>query len=151
MPGVTASLISGWPNLALSAAMMKSRHHRQLAAAAQGVARHRRYPRLARGGEPRIAGEEVRPVHVGEGLVRHLLDVRSGGEGAIGAGDHRAALRGIGVVGGEGGGEVRQNLAVEGVQSLGPVEPDQGDGVVRFYDQGLKGHRVVSFGVDGPT
>ena len=49
--------------------------------AAERIARDRGDPRLARRGNLLPAGKEVRGIHVGEQLLLHLLDVRSGGEG----------------------------------------------------------------------
>ena len=107
MPGVTPSLISGWPNFALSAAMMKSAiiatsqpppSAKPATAAIHGL-------RVARDLFP--TGEEVRCVHSREALCLHLLDVGTGGEGLFASGQDQAALAVVGVIGGEGMRSVR--------------------------------------------
>ena len=102
MPGVTPSLISGWPNFALSAAMMKSAIIATSQPPPSAIAGDRGDPRLAGRGDLLPAGEEVRRIHVGEALALHFLDVGAGGEGLFRSGQDQAALAVVGVIGGEG-------------------------------------------------
>ncbi len=87
MPGITPSLISGCPNLALSAAMMRSHCIANLAAAAEREARHRRDYRLAHARDTILVAGEVAEVDVGVGFARHLLDVGPGGKCLLRSGD----------------------------------------------------------------
>ena len=64
MPGITPSVISGWPNLAFSAAMMKSHIIGQLTAATQRVTRDGGNDWLADPGHAFPAREEVLHIHV---------------------------------------------------------------------------------------
>ena len=100
-PGMTPSLISGWPNLALSAARMKSHiiassqpppSAKPATAAIIGLRRLR---------DILPARDEVVEEDVGEGLVLHLLDVGPSGEGLFRAGQHDRADRRIGLERGE--------------------------------------------------
>ncbi len=99
MPGMTPSLISGWPNLALSAAMMKSHiiassqppPSAKPATAAMIGLRTRAQPLLVGG----VVGAE----NVDIGLVRHLLDVGAGREGLVRSGEQDAADVGVGIEG----------------------------------------------------
>ena len=97
MPGMMPSLISGWPNFAVSAAMMKS----HCIASSQP-------PPSAKPATAAITGlrafavasqvaDEVAHEHVDDGLVRHLLDVGAGREGLLGAGEQHAADAVVGV------------------------------------------------------
>ena len=103
MPGVTPSLISGWPNLAVSAAMMKS----AIIATSQPPPSAK--PATAAIHGLRVAvtcsqpAKKLAAVHVGEALRLHLLDVGARGEGLFAAGQDQAALAVVGVIGGEGG------------------------------------------------
>ena len=110
MPGVTPSLISGWPNLALSAAMMKS----AIIATSQPPPSAKPATAAIHGlrvrGDLLPAGEEIGRIHVGEALRLHLLDVGAGGERLFAAGQHHAALAVVGVEGGEGGDQLGQHL-----------------------------------------
>ena len=97
MPGMTPSLISGWPNLALSAAMMKSHIMASSQpppsakpATAATIGLRTRASRLVIGG---VVGAEDVDIR----LVRHLLDVGAGGERLVRAGDQDAADAGIGI------------------------------------------------------
>ena len=88
---MTPSLISGWPNFALSAAMMMS----HCIASSQP-------PPSAKPATAAITGlrmramrvpvrREILLVHVHVALARHLLDVGAGGERLLRAGDDHAA------------------------------------------------------------
>ena len=136
MPGVTPNLISGWPNLAVSAAMMKS------AIIATSHPPPNAKPATAAIHGLRVAvtcshpAKKLEPIHVGEALGLHFLDVGARGERLFGAGQDKAALRRVGVVVGKSGDEVGQNLAVERVERLRPI-------------QGNERHRVAPFDQDG--
>ena len=97
MPGMMPSLISGWPNFALSAAMMRSHciassqpppSAKPATAAITGL-------RGVGGAMP--VGGKIAEEGLGEGLVGHFLDVGAGGERLVRAGDHHAADTGVGV------------------------------------------------------
>ena len=124
------SLISGWPNLAVSAARMKS----HIIASSQP-------PPSAKPATAAISGlracvtllpvaEEVVEEHLGEALVLHLLDVGAGGEGLVRAGQHDGADRRIRFECAERPVEVFDQRAVERVQRLWPIEADEPDPAV---------------------
>ena len=146
MPGMTPSLISGWPNFALSAAMMNVALHGELAAAAERKACDRGDHRLAHGGGPIPVRGEVAQIGFGEGLFRHFLDVGAGGESLVGAGDHDAADIGVGLEGVERVRQVGHQRAVERIERLRAVEPDQADLAAGFDNDVLVSHGV-SLGV----
>ena len=98
-PGMMPSVISGWPNTALSAAMMMSQAHGELAAAAERISGDRRDDRLAAMADAVEGGEEIAAIGLDEGLGLHLLDVDAGGERLLVAGDDDAADRGVGLEG----------------------------------------------------
>ena len=139
-PGMTPSLISGWPNFAVSAARMKSHiiaishpppSAKPATAATMGLRAfatfsHRR--------------DEVAEERLGEGLVLHFLDVGAGGERLLRAGQHDRADRGIGLEGFERRVEVLDQGRRQGVQNLRPVEPDEADAPVRFDEDVGVGH-----------
>ena len=134
MPGMTPSLISGWPNLALSAAMIDVALHGELAAAAERKAGDRRDDRLARArGASQWAGE-IAEIGFDEGLVRHLLDVGAGGEGLLAAGDQQAADRVVGLEGVDRLAELDHERPIERIERLRPVEPDDADAAFGFDD-----------------
>ncbi|MPL85440.1 hypothetical protein SDC9_31408 [bioreactor metagenome] len=125
-------------------------HHRQLAAAAERIARHRRDHRLA-GFQDAVGlgAEEVLGEHVDEALLRHLLDIGTGRERLLRAGDDDAAHLVVLVRRGERIGQLAQQGRVQRVQGFGTVQPDQGDIVFDLDDQGLVGHVAVPFLVLG--
>jgi hypothetical protein len=93
IPAMTPRLISGWPNFAVSEAMMKSHIMAKFAAPAQRIAGHGRDDRLADAQHLLHLGAEHdrRRRHVDEGLLAHHLDVGAGGEGLVRTGDDDAA------------------------------------------------------------
>ena len=75
----------------------------------------RRDPRLAGRGDLLPAAEVIGRIHVSEALALHLLDVGAGGERLLAAGQHQAALPGVGVIGGEGVDQLLEHGRVERV------------------------------------
>ena len=71
--------------------------HGEFAAAAERKARDRGDHRLARRGGAIPVRGEIAEESIGEGLVRHLLDVGAGGESLVRAGDDDAADIGVGL------------------------------------------------------
>ena len=113
--------------------------HGQFAAAAQGKAVDRGDDRLPEPGDAVVAeGEEIARVHLGIGLVRHLLDVGAGGEGLVArAGQDQAADAVIVLDRIEEVRQVPEQGRVEGIQRLGPVQGHQGITVgVAFNQEG---------------
>ena len=143
MPGMTPSLISGWPNFALSAAMMMSHMHRELAAAAEREARDRRDHRLAHARDAIPVAGEVAHEGVHVGLACHLLDVGAGRERLLGAGDDHAADVVVGLERVDRGGQLLvDQRGVERVERLRPVEADDADLALGFDDEGFVAHGV---------
>jgi hypothetical protein len=127
-PGMMPSLISGWPNLALSAAMMKSHiiassqpppRAKPLTAAITGL-------RMRADGFP-VAGDVVALVDVGKGVFGHGADVGAGGKGLFAAGDDHAADGLVGIKGLERCAQLVHELVVERVELLGAVQRDDAD------------------------
>ena len=119
MPGVTPSLISGWPNLAVSAAMMKS----AIIATSQP-------PPSAKPATAAIHGLRVAVTcsQPAKKLAEYMsakpcacisLMSAPAAKAFSRAGQDQAALAVVGVVGGEGGDEVGQHLAVERIKACG--------------------------------
>ena len=107
---MTPSLISGWPNLAVSAAMMKS----HIIASSQP-------PPSAKPATAAIIGLRQRltrsqgamkssSIHLDEARATHLLDVGAGGEGLLRAGQDDAADAVIGLEGVERGDQLGDEL-----------------------------------------
>ena len=119
-------------------------HHRQLATPAQGKTADRRNHRFAHraDGFP-VAGDEILCVHIGKVVAGHGTNVGPSGKGFFAAGDDHAANGGVGVIGLERGAQLVHQLAVQGIELLGPVEGDHPDlvGVGGGLD-GLVGHGV---------
>ena len=115
MPGITPSLISGWPKTADSPAMIEVAHHRQFAAAAQRVAGDRGDLRGAQSGELLPAGEVVLGHHVHGRLPGHLPDVGARREDPLRAGDDEAADLGVAVQRAQDVDEFGQQLGAERV------------------------------------
>ena len=140
-PGMTPSLISGWPNFALSAAMMKSHIMASSQPPPSAKPGHRRDDRLAALADAVPGGDEVLEVGPGVALVLHLLDVGAGGEGLLRAGEDDAADAGIGL-------EAVERLVdlvdragrVQRVQRLRPVERDEPDLALRLDENGFISH-----------
>jgi hypothetical protein len=125
-------------------------HHRQLAAAAEREARHRRDHGLACAGELLPAGEIIVAIHLAKALRLHLLDVGAGGERLLAAGQHCAPLRAIGIERGHRSVELAQHLIVERVQRLWAVQRDQSHAALALLDQDgfVSGHnRFLLFAV----
>ena len=149
MPGMTPSLISGWPNLAVSAAMMRSHcmassqpppSAKPATAAMIGL-------RAVDGAIP--VAREVAGEHVREGFVGHLLDVGAGRERLLGAGDDHATDVCIGLEGVDRRGQFLLERGIERVERLRPVEADDADLALRLDQDVLVGHgcsHVVSSG-----
>src|SRR5699024_5091511 len=112
-------------------------HHRELAAPAQGEAADGGDDRFAHIGQSRPAGEPVGLVRGGEVEVRHLLDVGTGGEGLVAAGDDDRLDLVIGVERGGRIGDVGEHLQVERVERLRPVDGDRGDAGVDIGEDGF--------------
>ena len=74
------------------------------------------------------------------GGLRHLLHVGAGGKGPLRAGHDEHPDGGVGLHQLQGGHDVLVDLAVQGVQSLGPVELDGGDTVLHLVDDVGKFH-----------
>ncbi|MCY1441842.1 hypothetical protein D9M71_581800 [compost metagenome] len=69
----------------------------------------------------------------------HLLDVGAGGEGAAAAGDDHGTGVGAGFGGIQFGGELAEQLGVEGVQRFGALQGDQAHALFGGQDaQGLR-------------
>src|SRR5262249_21507072 len=96
IPGMTPSLISGWPNFALSAAMTTSHCIASSQPPPRAKPRARRDHGLARVRHQIPAPDEIRHEGFQVGLVDHFLDIGAGGEGFVRAGDENAADIGIG-------------------------------------------------------
>src|SRR3546814_16996835 len=84
--------------------------------------------------------EEILQEEVGGVLFRHLLDVGTGRERLFIAGQNRAVLRRIGVIGGEGFDQIPQHLAVERVKRLRAVDRHQRDCTALFDEDRFLGH-----------
>ena len=129
-PGMTPSLISGWPNLAVSAARMKS----HIIASSQPPPSAKPATAAISGLRARAdivpAADEVAEEHLGEALVLHFLDVGAGGERLVGAGQHHGADPGLRLEGAERQVELLDQRAVERVQRLRPIEADEPDAAV---------------------
>src|SRR5699024_11735131 len=80
--------------------------------------------------------EPVGLVRSGEVEVRHLLDVGTGGEGLVAAGDDDRLDLVIGVERGGRIGDVGEHLQVERVERLRPVDGDRGDAGVDIGEDG---------------
>ena len=140
-PGMTPSLISGWPNLAVSAAMMKS----HIIASSQPPPSAKPATAAMIGLRQRVMRSQVPMksldvgLHVGLGL--HLLDVGAGGEGLLRAGQHDAADGAVGLPAVERLVQLGDQRGIERVQRLRPVERDEADPAARLDDDVLVGHR----------
>jgi hypothetical protein len=84
--------------------------------------------------------------YVDKGFVRHLLDVGAGGERLLGAGDHHAGDRAVGLELIDGGGQFAHQRAVERIERLRPVEPDQPDFVVGLDNDVLAADFLAAHG-----
>ncbi len=73
-------------------------------------------------------------------LVGHLLDVGAGREGLVVAGDQQAADSGVGLVAVERLGEFGHQRAVERIERLRAVEPDDADPAFGLDDDVLVAH-----------
>jgi hypothetical protein len=83
------------------------------------------------------------PKDLHEGLLRHLLDVRTGGEGLFGPGEDDAADLLVRVRLGQRLAELAQKLGVERVERVGAVQPDDGDVVLEIDDDRAVGHGIA--------
>jgi hypothetical protein len=106
----------------------------QFATAAEREARHRRDHRLARLCDAVPIGGEITEKRLSEALGRHLLDVGAGGESLVRSGKNDAADRRIGLESSDGAGKLPHQHAVERVERLRTIEPDQADAAPRLDD-----------------
>ena len=83
---------------------------------------------------------EIAEESVGEGLVRHLLDVGAGRKCFFRAGDDHAADVAVGLETVDGVSEFAHQRAVERVERLRAVEPDEPDPAAGLDDDGLGTH-----------
>ena len=102
-------------------------HHGEFAAAAQGIAGHRRDHRLAALADPVPGRDEVVDIALRVGQALHLGDVGAGRESLVRAGDDDRADCRIPLEDVERAVDLGDELAVQRVQGLWPVERDQAD------------------------
>ena len=114
--------------------------HRELAAAAEREARHRRHHGLPRTRDRILVGAEVVEEGIDIRLVRHLLDVGAGGKRLLRAGDQDAADVGVGVERVDRRVELGDQRRVERVQRLRPVQADDADAAFGLDDDGFGAH-----------
>ena len=93
--------------------------------------------------------EHVAHVAVHEGLVGHLLDVGTCGEGSLAAGQHDGSHVGVLVQLLAGGVDVRDEGVVEGVEGLGSVERDDAHPVLDVHEDVLVAGREGSLEEEG--
>ena len=117
--------------------------HGELAAAAQRKAGHRGNDRLARAPDHVPGGGEIVHEGIDRGLSRHLLDVGTGRERLLGAGDQHAADTGILVECRDRLGELGVERRIERIERLRPVEPDDTDAPVGLDQNVLIGHGIA--------
>src|SRR5690606_39794217 len=111
-----------------------------LAAATEGEAGHGGDDRLAPAGHAVPARDEILEVGLGIGEVLHLLDVGAGREGLLRAGDDDRADARILLEAVERRVELADELRVEGIEGLRPVERDEADLAARLHEDGFIGH-----------
>ena len=116
--------------------------HRKLAAAAKREARDRGDDRLARMRGAIPSGDEVSEENIDERLVRHLLDVGAGRERLVGAGDDHAADVGVRLERIDRATQFADERAVERIERLRAVEPDEPDPAARFDQDVFVAHRT---------
>ncbi len=104
--------------------------HRELAAAAEAVARDGRDERRPEPADRVPALDSPLVVELDRGDLRQLADVGAGGEGTLGAAEHDRAHRPVSVELLERRHELVHQLVRERVQRVGPVEQDDGDRAV---------------------
>ncbi len=73
-------------------------------------------------------------------LVLHLADIGAGGKGLVAARNNHAANGGIFLKIRKGVVELINQLGVQGIQRLGPVEGDDPHGIPGFADDVFIGH-----------
>ena len=128
MPGMVPSVISGWPNFAVSDGDDDVAHHRELAAAAERIAADGRDRRLAAAGDAVAADRgEIAGEHVDEGFRLHLLDVGAGGKGLFAAGEQDAADLVVGLEVIDGGGDLAKHAERQRVEHFRAVQRDDAD------------------------
>ena len=145
MPGAMPSLISGWPNFAVSAAMMKSAiiassqpppRAKPETAAIQGFRVAVTCPKPAKKFSPNIAAKPL--------VCISLISAPAAKAFSLPV-STRQSWVGIGIIGGEGGDQLAQHLGVERVQRLRAVEAQQRDGAMLFGKEGFIGHVLLRF------
>jgi hypothetical protein len=90
------------------------------------------------------ATDEVGLERVDEVLRQHLLDVRSGGERLLRAGHHDGRDVAVVLERIHGFVQLGDQLTVQRVHRLGPVQGDQADRAALFHEDGLVGHERCS-------
>ena len=120
--------------------------HGELAAAAEREAGYRRHYRLA-GARCAVPGTgEIAEIDLDEGLVGHLLDVSAGGEGLVVAGEQHAADAVVGLKGVDRLDQLADERAVERIELLRTVEPDDADPAFGLDDDVLIAHGCLPVG-----
>ncbi len=142
-PGITADEDLWLAELGLLAGDDDVAVHRQLVAAAQRVAAHRRDQRLLDAADA-IPRREGSSGHLDGRRASHLGDVRPGGEGALArAGQHDAADGVIGVKLLQPVGQLGDERPVERIELVGAVDGGGGDGLVALDDDILLRHGAI--------
>ena len=140
------SVISGWPNSAVSEATIRS----QIRASSQPPPSAQPETAATSGVRHSASRRQKAGGRVEHGLVELALgeraDVGPGGEHLVGAGDHDAAHLGVGVEARHRVGELLHQLGRERVARLGPVQPAEADVPVdRGLDQlSARGGHVIA-------
>ena len=106
--------------------------HGKLAAAAEREAGDRGDDRLARCRGLMPVGAKIAEEHLGKILVGHFLDIGAGGESFFRSGDDHAADIAVGLERSDGPAELAHQRAVERIERLRPIEPDETDPAARF-------------------
>ena len=146
-PGMVPMVISGWPNLAVSAAMIMSHimaisqppPRAKPATAAMVGLRH-----CASRSQPLVMKSLVKTSM--KVAVLHLLDVGAGGEGAVAARHHDGADIGIGLEIVQRLLQLGDQLRAEGIQRLRTVEGDETDAVALLDEDGFEACSVIAAG-----
>ena len=139
LPGMMPSVISGWPNTAVSAARIMSH------AIANSQPPPSAYPPTAamigfrQFGDTVERREKVAAIGLDEGLLVHLLDVHAGSERLVVAGDDDAADPAIGLEAVECAIDLADQLGIERVQRMRAVEGDDPDLALGRDEDGVIG------------
>ena len=106
--------------------------HGQLAAAAERKARHRGDDRLARRRRLMPVRAKIAEEGLGKILVGHFFDVGAGGKCLVRSGDDHAADICVGLECSDGLAELAHQRAVERIERLRAIEPNEADPAARF-------------------